>query len=424
MKQNMKKRLSIIITLGLLFSICLGACSNKSKDSLSVDKKEITLDFWTIDLKATFNEFFEEMIAKYEEQNPNIKIKWTDLPYADIQSKLITSVAGGTAPDIVNLNTQMALTLAGEKAVVDLNKEAKKEQIEIYIPSLWQSASIGDSAYAFPWYASPSIKFYNEELFEKAGIAVPKTYNEALENAEEFYEKTGAYLFQPAEFFYLLFQENIDVLDENRTKAAFNNDETIKLLEQYKELTDKGVLPKENWGNWAAALKSYEMGELAIINASGASLTRIKDEAPDVYEKTNIEEPITGKLGLSHNSLMNLVVPSTGKNIPDAIKFANYVTNDANQLAFCKKTAIFPSTIKASEDSFFTSDLDSKEGLASAMSAKASKNSEDFSLKIANQNNIQIAINKIYQAVIINGEDIKESLKIGEEDVNKILSKN
>ena len=121
---------------------------------------------------------------------------------------------------------------------------------------------------------------------------------------------------------------------------------------------------------------------------------------------------------------MNLVVPSTTKNKEAAVAFANYITNDANQLAFCKEVPIFPSTKAASGDSFFTSDDKTVEGLASAMSAKASLTSQDFSLGVANQGNIQTAINKVYESAIINGEDIKAALDRAEADVNKLLEEN
>ena len=49
------------------------------------------------------------------------------------------------------------------------------------------------------------------------------------------------------------------------------------------------------------------------------------------------------------------------------------------------------------------------------MSAKASLTSQDFSLGIASQDAIATAINKAYEASIINGEDIRASLKQAEE---------
>ncbi|MFR0957930.1 MAG: extracellular solute-binding protein [Roseburia inulinivorans] len=42
-----------------------------------------------------FGDFFNDMIAQYESENPGVTVNWTDVPYGDIQSKLVTSVAGG-----------------------------------------------------------------------------------------------------------------------------------------------------------------------------------------------------------------------------------------------------------------------------------------------------------------------------------------
>ena len=423
-----KKLLSTLLCAAMAVSMlagCGGSDSNAAADNstasdatettASADNQasgeDVTIEFWTIDLKAAFGDFFNDMIAQYESENPGVTVNWTDVPYGDIQSKLVTSVAGGAAPDVVNLNTQFTLTLAGQGALVDLNKEATDEQKSIYIPDLWDSAKIGDSVYAFPWYASPDIMFYNQELFDKA-----------LEEAEEFYNKTGAYLFMPDEFFNILFEEGIDVLNADKTAAAFNTQETVDLLNKYKEYTDKGVIPKTKWGDWDEMLKLFESGKLAIVSSSGSSLSRIKDEAPDIYEKVGVSTPLTGKNGLSRNPLMNLVVPEASKNHEAAIAFANYVTNDANQLAFCKEVSIFPSTTAASEDPYFTSDTATLEGRASAMSAKASLTSKDFSLGIGDQSNIQTAVDKAYEAAITNGDDVQTALDQAEADVNGILA--
>lgn len=432
-----KKVLSVLLCAAMAVTVLAGCgSSGSSSDSSSQSSgsdtaassgdtasagKETTLEFWTIDLKASFGDFFNNLISKYEEENPGVKINWTDIPYDDMQSKLVTAVAGGTAPDVVNMNTQMALNLAGEDALVDLNAAASDEQKSIYIQDLWNSARIGDEVYAFPWYASPDIMFYNKDLFDQAGMEVPTTFDQALSECEEFYNKTGAYLFMPDEFFNILIEETIPVLNDDSTAAAFNTQETIDLLNKYKEFTDKGVISKTKWGDWDECLKLFESGKLAIVSSSGSSLSRIKDEAPDIYEKVAISTPLTGSTGLSRNPLMNLVIPKASKNQEAAIKFAAYVTNDDNQLAFCKEVSIFPSTTKASEDPFFTSDTSTLEGQASAMSAKASLTSQDFSLSVANQNDIQTAIDKAYEAVIINGDDPATALSDAESSVNSLL---
>ena len=388
------------------------------------EAEPVTLEFWTIALQPTFTDFLNGLIDKYEQENPNVTINWVDLPYDSIQQKLVTATAGGTSPDVVNLNTQMTLTLAG--ALVDLEKEATEEQKSVYIPSLYDSARIGDSVYAFPWYASPNIMFYNKALFEQAGLDIetlPTQYREAFDAAKTMKEKTGAYLYNPPEFFNLMFEEGVSILNEDNTAAAFNTQDTVDLLNSFKELTDQDILPKNSkWGDWDTELKLFETGQLAIVSSSGSSLSRIKDEAPDVYENIGVAAPLTGSEGFSRNALMNLVVPEASKHHEEAIKFAAYITGDECQLEFCKQTAIFPSTIKASQDEYFLSDSETLEGQARIMSVEVSETSKDYSLGTAGQSEIQDAVNQIQEAVIQNGTDTQTALDNGEKAVNDILA--
>jgi putative chitobiose transport system substrate-binding protein len=43
-------------------------------------------------------------------------VRWVDIPWADMQSKILTAVAAGTAPDVVNLNPDFAAQLASKNA--------------------------------------------------------------------------------------------------------------------------------------------------------------------------------------------------------------------------------------------------------------------------------------------------------------------
>ncbi len=400
--------------------------SGESKAETSAtesESKPVTVEFWTISLQPTFTDFFNKLIDEYQKENTNVKVKWVDLPYDSIQQKLITASASDTSPDVVNLNTQMALSLAGKGALVDLNKEATEAQKSIYIDTLYNSAKIGDSVYAFPWYASPSVMIYNKELFEKSGFAAtPKTFEEANTMAKTMKEKTGAYLYVPEELTNLLFLNGIDILNSDKTKAAFNNDEAKNLLTEYRKLVEEGSLPKTSWGQWENQLKLFETGKLAIINSSGSSISRIKDEAPDIYEKIGIAEPMTGSAGVVLDPLMNVVVPEKSKNHKAAIDFAAYITNDANQLAFCKQVAIFPSTKTAANDSYFTQDSTTLEGQARAVCAKTLGYSADFSLGIDKQSDVQKQVNAIYEACIMGNDDINTKFSSAESEVNKILA--
>ena len=429
----MKKLMAMLLTVTMLATLMVGCGKNEKSIAGNTNNttndasaegtaaEEITLEFWTISLQPTFTDFFNGLIAEYEAAHPGITINWSDLPIGDISTKLATASAGGKAPDVVNLNTSLALALGGKGALTDLNQAATDEMKSIYVEALWNSPKIGDSIYAFPWYASPDIEIYNKALFEKAGMEVPTTYNEALDMAVEFYEKTGAYIFNPTQMFYIFLQDGIDILNEDGTAAAFNTQEAYDLLAKYKEVVDAGALPTTNWGAWDTELQLFETEQLAIISSAATSVSRIQDEAPDVYANIGLGSPLKGTTGTSRNAVMNMVVPSGSENQEAAVEFAAWITNDDCQLRFCKEVEIFPSTIAASKDDFFKADITTVNGQARAQAAEANLTSQDFNLGSEKQDDIQTSLKNLSEAIFADGQDIQETLDMIEKDVNNLL---
>ena len=92
-----------------------GESGKQSADADKSSSKNVTLDFWTIDLKATFGDFFNDLISKYEEENKGVKINWTDIPYADVQSKLVAAVDVSYSGEIPAGGVQVPFKVPGAK---------------------------------------------------------------------------------------------------------------------------------------------------------------------------------------------------------------------------------------------------------------------------------------------------------------------
>ena len=193
-------------------------------------------------------------------------------------------------------------------------------------------------------------------------------------------------------------------------------------INRFRDMVANDYFPAQRWGEWDDECQLYATGKLAVINSSGSTISRLKEEAPDIYDVTEVAMPMTGALGTSANALMNVVVPTASKNHEEAIKFANYITNDYCQLALCHEAAVFPSTKAASEDPFFTSDMDTLEGRATAMSAASSLISSDYSLHLKNYTSYVKIMDDMEAEVITNMGDVKNALAVAENDLNKALA--
>lgn len=397
--------------------------------SETVMAKTTTLEFWTISLSPWFDNYIKNTISAYEKANPGIKVVWKDIPIDAIQQKLLAAIAGGVAPDVVNLNTPFAFQMAEKGALVDLDKAASKEMKSIYYEGLWESTRYKGGVYAFPWYVATSVLMINTDLVKKAGLdpnKPPETWEDLYKWGRVFKTKLPN-VYALHRYFSLIVDfplNGIPLVDESRKKAAFNTPEAIKLLKEYRQLYVEGLTPPETLKEqYSGALNRYQAGTLATVFTGPQFLNRIRQDAPDVYKATIVAPAPKSKTGIVAADVMNLAVPKASKHVEEAVKFANYFTNDHNQLEFCKVAVILPSTKKASQDPYFTSQLNTLEGKARYIGLQQLKNAVDMNLGLPHQADLSKAAEIAVEAVAQGAKTPEKALKDLEVEWNRILSR-
>lgn len=438
----MLKRLRLIAMglIAVMAFVMVAACSSngtnnteKNKDNpankgTDAKSEEVTLNFWTISLHPNFDDYINGRIRKFEDEHPGMKVKWTDLPYGAIENKLLTSIAGGRSPDVVNLNTGMTLALASKNALVDLNKEATEEQRSIYFPTLFKSTAIGDSSYAFPWYASIAVMMYNKQIFEAAGLDPnnpPLTWEEVKAQSKIIKEKTGIYGFVPTgtNIAADLFFSGVPIVDDSKQKIVINTPEALKYAKFMKSLYDEDVVPQDGLtGGYTFALNQYQAGQLGMLLTGSQFLDRIKKNSKEVYDNTLIAKmPAFKEGGKISSPLMDVVIPKLSSHHKEAIEFASFITNDESQLAFAKVVNILPSTQKAAADPFFTESGDTPEAKAKVITAASLPQAIDFSTGIVREGEIFSILNEHWQKMLLGQQSPEDALATAETEMQKKL---
>lgn len=419
----MKRLLSLVLSasMALTMAACGAPSSQTAPDSSGDSHEPVTIEFWSLGLQPTFTDYINGVIEDFQDENDWITVKWVDLPWDGYQEKIIASIGANKAPDVINVWTTLEMSLAGNGALLNLSETAP-DLLDAYQESLLKSNTMQGNVYGIPWYVTPPVCTYNTALFEQAGFEnPPKDTNEMFEMAKTFHDKTGAYLYYPNELAQVLYFNGIELLNEDMTAAAFNTEETVQLLEKYQTAVREGYMPKENWGNWDEEIKAFAQNKLGMINLGAQTVTRLQNEAPNVIENTDVAAPMVGTAGIEQGALQSLVIPANSKNQEAALLFVEYMTNDANLLAFCKQAAIMPSTKTAAADPFFTSDTETLEGRARALSAEASAVSFDLGLPVEKGGEITLAISRMYESIILADKDIQSVLDATEQEVNELL---
>ncbi len=402
---------------GLVGLVLTGVVSCLKSPSSSTPQ----LEFWTMQLQPKFNDYFKDAIAKFEVANPGIKVHWVDVPWGAMQGKIQAAMGAKTAPDVVNLNPDFAIQLAAKNAWLDLDPILTKGENKEYIPSIWQAGTLDGKAFSFPWYLTTNVTIYNQELLTKAGVVKPPTtYQELAQAAKQIKEKTGKYAF----FTTFVPEDTNDVLEslvqmgvklvDKQGKAAFNTPAGRAAFQYWVDLYKQGLLPKEalTQGH-QQGIQLYQAGETAMLSAGAPFIDTIAKNAPQIAKVSAVAPQISGQTGKKGVAVMNLVIPRSTKMSEAAVKFALFVTNANNQVAFAQASDTLPSNIKAvAEYKTKLASSNDKSALAQGKSIGAEQLSQSEILipPLKNLNLLKKSIYENLQAAMLGEKTVEQAV--------------
>lgn len=171
--------LSLVMALVMALSMCLTASAD--------EVQEITWMFWD-DLEATsdlISKGYKEVIDRF---NADYAGKYHVTPITtnleEYYPKLNALVAAGQTPDvfIVSPGPNLSVYVDGDAPVAaDLKPYLDAEWKGSFTgDSVFSQMTYGDGIYAVPLNIAAACVFYNTEMFEKAGVTVPTTWEEML----------------------------------------------------------------------------------------------------------------------------------------------------------------------------------------------------------------------------------------------------
>ena len=342
----------------LLFCLCCIGCASSETDQ----GEKITIEFWTIALGDAFADYINGMIQTYEDEHPGVRIKWVDVSGGEVSEKLLAALVGQTPPDVVNIYDLPRFLQFG--VLADMDSLVSPEEQDKRFENFWRGiGQYQGRNYVIPWYTGVSMLWYNRSLFERAGLdpdQPPTTIDEMLAMGQQIYERTGKYgvswrlhpsLGTPP--WALLHIDGFwPLFDEERSKTLINDPAAAAILQKWITAYQNGTIPPEALAashrddvNW------FIEGRAAMFPFSGGWITRYFDQS---FER--VAQPAAqprGRLGSVPANSQAIVVPRMSDHVEQAVDFALFVTNDANQLEFCRQVAILPSTKEAAADPYF-----------------------------------------------------------------------
>ncbi len=251
---------SLIPTFVAIVLLLTPGCGRKDTGDTS---GKVTITFWHSCVSSTVPAL-NELIAKFEQEHPNIQVKAQYVPTGDaLIQKLITSVQSHTAPDISWIHANFLQSIIEADAIYRMDdfihgpdSLSAADLADIY-PALMQEAKWRGTLYSLPMEATGIGLLCNRELLRNAGLDPdrgPKDWAELREWAKRLTIVKDGHNVQygffvpvfPAsgplgdwmvwQFYPFLFQAGGDVINKDQTRVLYNSDAGVQALTLWKTI--------------------------------------------------------------------------------------------------------------------------------------------------------------------------------------------
>lgn len=165
-------------TAGLLLTGTVAAEGASAAPARRRSNPPVTLTFWKGPHKPGNQEatgFAGPVLAKFQKENPNIKVNFLSTPWTSWTEKYTTAFASGSPPDVSYMTEAMGqFALAGQLLPLDpyisMTKISGKSLKAYLLPRTWSTGTFKGKVYGIPWIIGGSNLFWNKDMFAKAGL--------------------------------------------------------------------------------------------------------------------------------------------------------------------------------------------------------------------------------------------------------------
>ncbi|MCU1578354.1 MAG: ABC-type glycerol-3-phosphate transport system substrate-binding protein [Rhodoglobus sp.] len=261
---------AVVVGLGLTMSGCAGAPAADGP---------VTINYWSWD-GAPGQDIVDQEIAAFEKANPDITVKYTEVPQADYKAKTALALSAGEDIDVVSVQpATWAQEVEGYLLPVADWSNGDAVLGALTPASVAQTSRLftDKQLLAVPLYLTGSaIGIYNADILGELGVKPPQTWAEfkVLSDALKAQGKgilpavmPGDGWFQDEVTTTIVGQTDPDFFNNVRYNGgAWNTPSYVKALTDYKALYDNGTLDTATLDlDYAGASTAFDEGKAAVL---------------------------------------------------------------------------------------------------------------------------------------------------------------
>lgn len=312
--------------------------------------------------------FFADVSTAFEEKTgATLDVEFVE--WADAHDRFVTSIAGGTTPDVAETGTTWTPEFADAGALAPLDEYVDGAGIgDDLVEGLVEAGTYDEQLYGMPWYAGVRSLVYNTEMFEQAGVEPPTTWAELEEAAaglkEEYPDKIAVAVPGDAEFTVYPWVwgagGEVATLEGDTWTSGLDSPESQEGIEFWTGLATEGDYSSEGATTWRETdvLDAFAAGDVGMAVMGSWTPGAIVEANPDMEGKF-AAVPIPGQdggiapsvLGGSHLSMFE-----TAEDKELAWTFIEMMTTGEFAQQWGEQSGYFPGQVSLLDETLASTD--------------------------------------------------------------------
>ena len=169
---------------------------------------QTTVEYFSFTTSSDRIATLEALIEVFEAENPGIEIEYTTADFGSYFTKLQTDFAAGNPPDVFELNYENFVTFASRDTLLDIGAYLGASEAigaDTFYPAALDAFAYDGVQYGLPITFSTVLLFYNEDMFDAAGLSYPDeswTWDDVLQAAQALTDPARRVwgIYQPVQF--------------------------------------------------------------------------------------------------------------------------------------------------------------------------------------------------------------------------------
>ena len=260
----------------------------------------VEISFWTNLTTAAQASVIQKQINECAPEQPGLNVKFETVPFGAMYTRLITALRKGDAPNIMNTIEGAVAFMQAKNGLIPVTDVIDSLGRSDFTAAYLNAVKKDDQIWGVPDWALHQEVWYRKDLFEKAGLKVPQSWDELLQAAKTltrpaadgnpaqfgFAVPMGRSLVAPQTYFQVFYSAGGTIFDPKTGEYAFGDQKplAVKTLSFMIELYKAASPPASIEWSWAEYRTAFVKGQVAMTNEWGAVVQMAAEQNPELLK--------------------------------------------------------------------------------------------------------------------------------------------